>query len=811
VRFTIERIRTLVLVAAGLLLLALVVALTTAKLKNIFVRRDIPLPLPHNIQQEANGYTFVHAFGAHSQYKIHASKEIQLKNEHVELHDVQIELYGSDGSRMDRIVGDVFEFDQKTGIAVAQGPVSMQLTRPSALPAKVDPNDVAHLAAVATEGGSGQIQVKTSGVTFDRATGIVTTGQRVDFAMAQGSGSAMGATYDSQNGYLTLESAVELHTQRGADPVTLHAQHAEFDRNKQTCWLRTATAGFRNGTAHAAQAKILFRADGSAQHLDASGGFALDTAAGGHLAAPTGTMDFDSHSQPSHGHLNGGVSMDAASGDRTEHGTALSADLEFTAQGLLRRAHLEHDVIFNSEEKLAALHTTRSWHSSAADVDFRDTGKGQIELETVHGTGGVTVASLTRRGNEPPATAKMTADEATGVFGPESVLRTLTGTGHAGIDQTTTAGVHQTASGERIEARFAAQAAEKTNHSATGSDVEWAELDGHVALFEQPAPPKPGAQPQQPMHATAGKAVYESGGEWLHLTINPRMTNGGLELTADKVDVSRQSGDALAHGNVKATWSNADAAGKPKPAVPGKNAVALGGNGPTHVIAAEAQLNQATNEATFRGHARLWQQTNSVAAPTIVLNQKQQTLLARSADAAEPVRVVLLNAGETAGGAAHPAAKSSTPSVIRARGGDLWYSGEENRAIMHGSQFSQVIAESGVSTSSSDTVELHLLPAGSRTANSSAESQVDRLTASGHVLLNSQGRRGTGEQLVYSGATGDYVLTGTAAVPPKMTDPVRGSVTGETLIFHSRDDSVSIEGGGRRARTETTVPAKQGK
>jgi hypothetical protein len=34
-------------------------------------------------------------------------------------------------------------------------------------------------------------------------------------------------------------------------------------------------------------------------------------------------------------------------------------------------------------------------------------------------------------------------------------------------------------------------------------------------------------------------------------------------------------------------------------------------------------------------------------------------------------------------------------------------------------------------------------------------------------------------------------------------------VTGEALIFHSRDDSVSIEGGGRETTTETTV--RQGK
>ncbi len=55
------------------------------------------------------------------------------------------------------------------------------------------------------------------------------------------------------------------------------------------------------------------------------------------------------------------------------------------------------------------------------------------------------------------------------------------------------------------------------------------------------------------------------------------------------------------------------------------------------------------------------------------------------------------------------------------------------------------------------------------------------------------------------------MLTGTAAAPPQMTDPERGTVTGEALIFHSRDDSVSIEGGGRETETETTAPEAHGK
>ncbi len=321
-RFTIERIRTLVLVAGALLLVALAGFLWVGKWKSLLNRRDLPQRLGINIQQEANGYTFVHAFGAHSQYKIHASKEVQLKDNRILLHDVQIELYGQDGKDIDRIAGDTFEYDQKSGVATAEGPVDMLLTRPAVVPAAGSEGK----NPTAGAGASVQIHVKTSGVTFDRNSGMVATAQHVDFSMTQGYGSAMGAQFDSQSGYLTLEQAVELTTYRGRDAVRIHAQHAELDRNAQLCLLRSATADYRGGQAGAAQAKLLFRTDGSAQRLDATGGFTLATAMGGRLAAPMGWMEFDDHSQPRHAHLEGGVTMDSVNAVRTVHGTSPMAE-----------------------------------------------------------------------------------------------------------------------------------------------------------------------------------------------------------------------------------------------------------------------------------------------------------------------------------------------------------------------------------------------------------------------------------------------------------------------------------------------------
>jgi lipopolysaccharide export system protein LptA len=439
----------------------------------------------------------------------------------------------------------------------------------------------------------------------------------------------------------------------------------------------------------------------------------------------------------------------------------------------------------------------------------------------------------------------MAADELNGEFGPNSTLTTMTGKGHAAIEETTALGAKQTANGDKFEAHFAANAAGAKSAGASGglggdAQIQSATLDGHVVLVQVPAV-KAGAQPQPPMRATAGRAVYEGQGEWLHLSQSPRVQDGGIELTADKLDVSQKSGDALAHGNVKATWADAGKTpgGAGIVAAPGRDSgsekMSLGGQGPAHAIAQEATLNRSSDEATFTGHARLWQQANSIAGPVIVINRTKKTLAAKSTDAAEPVRAVLVStrgvepgaaAGRNAAGDASKNAgtnagtKTSSPSVIRVRGGELDYSDVERKAVMVGGALGPVVAQTGDATSSSNRVELYLTPAGSHAVKEPGQGQVDRMRADGQVVVTSQGRRGTGEQLNYTSKTGEYVLTGTAAVPPKIVDPVRGNVTGEALIFNGHDDSVSIEGsrdggnrngGGRETRTETTVRQGQGK
>ncbi len=848
--------RTLVIGAGVLLIAALGVFLAIGKFRNPFKLRDLPQKLGLNIQQEANGYTFSHALGAHAQWKLHASKEVQYKDNRMELHDVVIELYSDDGKRVDRIAGAEFNYDEKAGTATAVGPVEITLVRPGPEQAeevkKVAPKDkklakdLAPMTA-AHAGPNDAIHVKTSGLSLNQKTGVATTAERVDFSTEQASGSSMGATYDSQQGFLVLDRSVELTGKRNGEPVTIHAAHLEFTRDTDICRLQMATADYRSGQASAAEARVQFREDGTAEHLDALGGFNATTATGGHIQSRTAAMDLDEKNQPRHGRLEGGVVMDSVSGTRTVHGTSPAAEIDFTPQGELRHAHLERGVTMESaatgeqtvKGRLVNTRVIRTWRSPIADVEFREAGKGQVEPAAIHGFGGVTIDSSTQRGDAAPLPSKLTADEVNGEFGADSALKSLTGAGHASMEQTSANGTWQSASGDRLEAQLAedreqATPASKdrslrtpagnkgTSHpseqrafaggpgrerrsagAAGAEDVRSAMLDGHVVLLQRPAS-KPGAQPQPELRATSDHATYEGDGQWMHLTGSPRVVDGGMELTAGKIDVTQVTGDAFAYGNVKATWTNTKSAGNQA----SQGTVALGGQDPAHVIADEAHMHQPTGEVEFDGNARLWQDANSVEGPVIVLDRDKRTLTARSAGAANPVRVVLLSAGNpgagrTQGIGGDHSGKPTAPTVIRVRGGDLVYSDIDRRALMRGGALGAVTAETGTATSTSDQVELQLAPA---TSHSNGQSQVETMTASGHVVVTTQGRRGVGEQLVYTGATGNYVLTGTAAALPRMSDPERGTATGGALIFNSRDDSVSIEGGGHETETQTTAP-----
>ena len=89
---------------------------------------------------------------------------------------------------------------------------------------------------------------------------------------------------------------------------------------------------------------------------------------------------------------------------------------------------------------------------------------------------------------------------------------------------------------------------------------------------------------------------------------------------------------------------------------------------------------------------------------------------------------------------------------------------------------------------------------------------VERIVATGQIVMDQPGRRATGDQLVYTASDGMFVLTGTPGVLPKVVDQEQGTVTGVSLRFHTGDENVVVSNDGergQRVRTVTRVKSKQ--
>ena len=934
---TIERLRTLVLVGGIVLVAGIAVFLALGKWKRLRQLRDLPGQLGVDIQQNANGVDYTQSRKGKTLFHIHAARAVQMKaGNKTTLHDVRIDLYGDDGRRTDTISGSEFTYDPVAGIAQAAGAVDITLMRPGVQPAiaqlkpgtKSVPSPVP-VPAIPGSLADNEIHVKTSGLLFNQKSGIATTEKRVDFTLRQGRGNSLGATYDSAKGQLILDQQVELHVDRNQGPVTVHAAHAEFERTGQQVQMSQALADYNGGSAKTASALIHFRDDGSVIRLDGSGGVDLQSSTGGHMAAPRANLEFDTDNHPTRGVLEGGATLAMLQPLRQTQGAAPTIRLGFDREGQLQHAHLEQGVQFKTVQQAQTakgqpVELKRDWHSQVADIDFapvvqtRLKGQGSVEPRNIYGTGRVTIDSDTSGASGAvtgiAGPSKLSADQVQAALAPGSVLSTLTGTGHAIFEETTATGAHQTSSSDQLDVTFVPARPSPSQEKAPlskplsptsnpASEIATVVAAGHVVLIQDPPPPKqkskdalnpkvsgptlPGksSDPAGPTRATAARADYDAQTQLVHLTGQPRIRDGALDLTATRIDFSRSAGDAYARGDVRASWTNSGepAAGN---SPSGKSAIAikppdsppsagvsltsggssvLPGNGPVHAIADEAELHQESGDIVFHSATngpgtalpRLWQGPNSITAPLITLNRKKETLTAQSNLQATPVRTVLLsnssNVSKTPSSNSEQESESNKPdslagkdkskttrypSVIRLKSGDVHYSEGERLATFHAGVIGTVTAETsgpgGEASIVSQQAELLLLPAGTRatktatapatsTSSGSAlpaptpsvpslfgSSSVDTLTAIGHVSVDWPARRGTGEKLVYHGDDQTFTLTGTSAAPPRITDEQRGTVTGSALIFHSRDDSVTVEGDGRKTLTETHSEKKSG-
>jgi lipopolysaccharide export system protein LptA len=836
-RITLASLRLWIIILAVLLVAALVGFYGYARYQAHRIIADLPDKLGVHIARSSEGYTLSRTGkNGKTAFTVRASRADQFTGDAgAALHDVVITLYGAQGDRSDRISGSEFDLDQKAGIITAKGEAMIDLQGADLTNSPVNAAKSAGDAAASAGIAASQqvIHIKTSGLVFDQKKQIASTTQHVEFSTPRGAGQAMGATYDVQKGLLVLQSAVELTSNRNGEPVIVHASHAEFLRPSMQAFLLNPITHYQSEQTTADQAIVYFRKDGSAEHIDAQGHIHVKTEAGQELTCSVAKVLLDLKSQPLRADVSGGVNF-ISTGEQSPsqkqvakntgppqqmHGNAVEGTVTFAPGGILSHAQARNAVSF-VDQQIGLVDdpggsATRELRASQVDVDFVPDINGHAQAEKVLAAGGATAVLHTIRTKAAAQNTTIKGDQLLATLRDGHTITSLHGVGHTSVLDLSPNGATNLSSGDTLLVNFNPDGARTTapakaqsgnpRSAIDSTQIQSVVQEGNVVMVQTPAPandktaektsgPDKLQHPAAPTKAYARRADYDAGTQLLHLTGSPRVDDGTTDLTADTIDYHRDTQAANAVGNVKATYGQSSNASAPGHANPPAPTPGLGGNGPTHVISANALLDQAHGLAVFRGQARLWQGPNSVSAPIIELTKNPESLKAYAEPAATNAVTTVL-------------ASTSSPqrqaTVFRVRSRQLIYTDADRKAIFTGA----VTADDPRGVVHSDRVEALLLPAAPANPASAAPTQgsgrIDRIIATGHVVLQQPGRRGTGEKLLYTAQDGKFELTGTFSTPPHLYDQVHGDVSGESLNFNSQDDSVSVTGGQSKAVTNT--------
>ena len=778
-RITIERLRSWILVLAGVLIAVIAgfFALTRYKLSHF--GRDLPGKLGVNIQQDANGFTFSKSQAGHTLFTLHASKLIQYKdNGHAMLHNVSITLYGKDGSRNDHVYGNDFEYDPAQGTARAIGPVHLDVQAPAGTRGTVPQNRTVH--------------AETSGVVFNQKTGEANTDAPVTFSVADAKGTAIGASYDANEGVLILQKDVHFTAQLTKGPLVLTAEHAEFNRDTRQLALLKDDIRYAGEHNTSEEALVYFRQDGTAEKADATGHVNMQDDAGRQLHASALEVLMDARGNTQRATLDGGLLFSADEGPHSIHGDANSGILQLGPDGELKRVEMYNAVTVVDQEigppDDPHGSITREVKGSTVTIDFVPSPEGHAEAQKLMASGGAVLTEHTIYSDSPPQNTVMKGDVIQATLRDGRALDALHARGNTFLTNTNPSGVSQTSTGDTLDITFAQETSSQPKQKRKPDEippslVERAVQRGHVAIVQI----KPGANNQAKpwrSQATAEIATLDGPRQIIHLEGSPRLNDDEAEMTAQMIDFYRLSGAVTADHDVKVTLHQGASA-----------------QAPVHAVAEKVYFDHDRDEATLYGglnqDARLWQAANSVAAPTIVLDRQNQMLIAPGKGMQGRVHGVFADPGSKATG---------SEAVIRVDANSLQYSGSERKATFQG----DVVAQQASGRLRAEKADLFMTrnasPSDAAGRVPNPRGSLDHMVAEGQVQVDEGARSGQGERLVYTASDGKFVLYGRTGQPARMADPEHGTVSGAALIFTNRGDSVEVDGGTARAVTDTQVP-----
>jgi lipopolysaccharide export system protein LptA len=627
------------------------------------------------------------------------------------------------------------------------------------------------------------IHLETSGLVFNQRTGIAKTDERIDFRTHQASGSAQGAIYDSGQATLTLKSSVEFHAD-GVNPANIRAASATITRTPYQAVLQSVQIQRPTGQVRCDRLAVLFRENNTVDRVIATGNVQTKAAGASNTsaAAQRAEASVTERGRLEAAVLSGGVSFTLA-GASNMQGSAGSVALHF------QRGSIDAVVARNAVHLVQAPaleHTSKARRTelTAPEVAFDFKGS-KLSRAVVSGASEMVFTEPGAGGRTAANAGRLVAS-----FGEQGEIRRVTGSGKVRIEATRPGQPDRLSTSDTAEVELTPAGAIAT--LVQSGHFEYREGMGLARATE-------GQKIRVEQSAFAQQARFVAADDRLVLTGSPRIEQGGISTTAQRILLSGRRGEAVAEGDVKTTYSQL----KQQP-----GGALLAASAPVHVTAASMTATESGGVAVYRGTAqfpsqsgggqglvRLWQGANAIQAPVIEFRSKERTVLAKSGGVQEPggpgVSTILVQQDR---------AGKATPVRISAR--SLSYVDSERRIRFEGNV--EIHAEDSVVEAAQVDAYLqrNRQTAGGSPSATGGPSEIERVVASEGVLVQQGERRATGDSLVYTAENKKFVMKGQ---PASIFDAERGKITADSLTFYSRNDTVQVEGGSSPSVTQTRV------
>jgi lipopolysaccharide export system protein LptA len=743
---------------------------------------DIPAKIGLDIQQTAEGFSISKSVEGRTLFTVSASKAVQFKGGgHAELHNVKIVIYGKDASRFDQITGDDFEYDPASGNVSAKGTVLIDL--------EANPEGMRHSDQTPPEQTRDPIHLETNGLVFNKNTGNASATGKVVFQTPQASGAAVGIEYVAKAGTMNLLSAVVVAVSR-PQAVRLNADHGLISKEPRQVVLTGVRLTRERQQLQSDHATFFLREDNTVDRILAEG----DVRSEFHgRSSSNSESNSETHARSDRAELflagtrnqlttailSGNVHL-ATQGAQTQGGQNQGAQpaeaaagrvtLHFAGQQMLETVHAEDGVRLSQKKSpsgTGAVVMSSALSSSPAKGDAQNQDiemtapamdfivKNGRRLERAETSGPPQIVITQPGANQKTV---VTAAKFTAKFTEKNRLATLHGEPDAKI-------VSSMIVGSKIGGAPGQPDRVSTSQML---DVVF-RPEGGVASITQAGGVTYVDGTQK---AWAQRGEYAAADQLLVLSGSPRVVDNGMTTTARTIRMNRTTGDAIAEGNVKSTYSDLKA--QPDGGM-------LASSDPIHVSSRSMTAHRSPAVAVYTGDARLWQNANVVEAPTLQFDRDHRSLIAQGTaqgTLAQPVSTVLVQVDKSG--------KATPVHITSAR---LNYADAERRIFLDGG----VTAKGSETTMTAQQMTVFLLPRSQSHAGAGpgTPGQVERIVAQDRVVITQPTRHATGDRLVYTAAEDKFVLTGG---PPSIFDAERGKITGDSLTFYRHDDRVLVEG-----------------